>query len=81
MAKLSGRSLMMAVQAVRDQIARLDRLLTSETLSDREALTELLMSYESAAEELRDAYMTETKGGRVNLPAYDELIKQATLLP
>lgn len=81
MAEVDGNTLMMAIQAVRDKVARLELLLKSETLRDVAAIEDLLMSYDRAAEELKVAYEFERRGGRVNLPAYEDLIKNHGLLP
>lgn len=73
MADVDGLTLMMAIQAVNEQIRRYESLLTSETLRDPEAIQSLLLSYEKAADRLRDAYESEwTPGG--NLPDYARLV-------
>lgn len=73
MADVDGLTLMMAIQAVHEQIRRFEALLTSETLRDPEEIQSLLSSYETAADRLREAYERErTPGG--NLPDYARLV-------
>jgi hypothetical protein len=81
MAEVDGGTLMMAIQAVRDKIARLESLLQSETLRDAGAIQDLLMSFDRAAEKLKVAYEFERRGGRVNLPPYEDLVRTPGLLP
>lgn len=73
MADLDGLTLMTAIQAVNEEIARYETLLTSRTLRDPEQVQSLMLSYEAAAERLREAYESErTEGG--NLPPYAKLL-------
>ena len=73
MAATDALTLMMAIQAVRDQIARYEALLTSETLRDPEEIQSLILSYEKAQERLREAYESEWREGS-NLPHYSKLV-------
>jgi hypothetical protein len=72
-AELDNLTLMMAIQAVRDQIQRYESLLTSETLRDPEEIQSLIFSYEKAAERLKEAYEREWSAGS-NLPPYSKLV-------
>lgn len=73
MAELDGLTLMMAIQAVNEQIRRYEELLTSETLRDPQEIQSLILSYEGAAAHLREAYESEwSEGG--NLPPYAKLV-------
>lgn len=73
MAAVDALTLMMAIQAIRDQIARYEGLLTSETLRDPEEIQSLILSYEKAQERLREAYESEWREGS-NLPRYSKLV-------
>jgi hypothetical protein len=73
MATVSGRSLLMAVQAVHQAMVGLEEELARGEGDPTDA-TELLLAYTSASEELRSAYEVARLGSS-NLPPY------ATLLP
>jgi hypothetical protein len=74
MADVDGLTLMMAIQAVDQEIRRHELLLTSQTLRDPEEIQSLIATYEKAAERLREAYESEwTAGG--NLPPYAKLVR------
>jgi hypothetical protein len=72
-AELDGITLMMAVQAVRDQITRYEALLESETLTDAGEIQGLILSYEKALMKLREVYENEWREGS-NLPPYSKLV-------
>jgi hypothetical protein len=73
MSKIDNITLMMAIQAVNEQIKKYEQLLTSETLRDAAEIQELVFSYEKALEALRLAYEANwVQDG--NLPAYDALV-------
>ena len=74
MADVDGLTLMMAIQAVDQEIKRHELLLTSETLRDPEEIQALISSYEKAAGRLREAYEAEWTPGS-NLPAYAKLVR------
>lgn len=62
----------MSLQAVKKEIANLEHLLTSETLSDGADIQDLLFAYEDAERELRDIYKQQQKF-TANYPDYDSL--------
>lgn len=73
MSEIDNITLMMAIQAVHEQIKKYEQLLTSETLRDPAEIQELVFSYEKALEVLRIAYEAKwIQGG--NLPAYYALV-------
>lgn len=75
MANVDGITLMMAIQAVNEQIKKYEELLTSETLRDREEIELLVLSYEKAATVLREAYENEwIEGG--NLPLLNKIVQK-----
>lgn len=73
MAEVDIMTLMMSIQAVNAEIKKYESLLTSETLRDPDEIQSLILSYEKAANVLKDAYMQEWKEGS-NLPEYSELV-------
>jgi hypothetical protein len=77
MAELDGMTLMMAIQAVRDQIARYESLLDSETLRDRDEIELLILSYQKTQTRLREAYERDWTPTS-NLPAYSKLVPHDT---
>lgn len=70
MPEISGRTLVIAVQAVDTEIRRLRSLPDDEVVADDE---ELLVQYETAAEELEEAY-AEAARSITNLPPYSRLV-------
>ena len=60
-------TLMMAIQAVREELKRYDLLLTSETLRDPEEIQLLILSYEKTLQRLKEAYEAVWSEGS-NLP-------------
>lgn len=72
MSDISIGTLMMSIQAVKKEIARLEHLLTSETLSDGADVQDLLFSYEEAESELKKLYIEKQKFTK-NYPDYDSL--------
>ena len=72
-AELDSLTLMMAIQAVRDQIRRYESLLTSATLRDPGEIQSLIFSYEKAAERLKQAYEDQWSEGS-DLPPYSKLV-------
>lgn len=74
MAEIDNLTLMMAIQAVNEQIKKYETLLTSETLRDPEEIQSLIFTYEKAAEVLRKAYEKAWSEGS-NLPEYKDLVK------
>jgi hypothetical protein len=70
MPEISGKALALAVQAVDAEIRRLQSLPEDEVVPGDD---ELLVQYETAAEELEDAYMEAAKS-ITNLPPYSQLV-------
>ncbi|GAA6169606.1 hypothetical protein [Sessilibacter corallicola] len=54
MTEPSIATIFMSLQAIKKEIASLEHLLTSETLSDGADIQDLLLAYEDAERELRD---------------------------
>jgi hypothetical protein len=73
MTQIDNATLLVALQAVYESIVRFEGLLKSETLSDRENITELLISYDEALEVLRSAY-AEQLGKGASLPPLKSVI-------
>jgi len=74
MANVDIITLMVSIQAVKEQIKKYELLLTSETLRDPEEIQSLIFSYEKAARVLKDAYLRDWREGS-NMPPYEELVK------
>jgi hypothetical protein len=72
MAVISIGALMVSIQAVNQQILKLELLLSSEP-SDAAGLQDLLFSYEQTAEELRVLYLEKKKFAE-NFPDYELLL-------
>jgi hypothetical protein len=72
MAEVSGRTLMMAVQAVNEAISRIKASGDPDELEPD--LEELLLSYSRAEMELKAAYL-EARRSTPGLPPYEELVK------
>lgn len=70
MFEISARTLVVAVQAVDAEIVRLRSLPENQTVPGDE---ELLVQYETAAEELEEVY-ADAAQLVVNLPAYAQLV-------
>ena len=69
---ISINTLMMSIQAVKKEIARLEELLASEPLPDGADVQDLLLAYESAESELKKRYMEKQKFTE-NYPKYEAL--------
>ncbi|GAB2188681.1 hypothetical protein MAH1_02870 [Sessilibacter sp. MAH1] len=61
MDSISIATVLMSLQAVKKEIAYLEGLLRSETLSDGAEIQDLLLTYEDAERELRDLYIQKQK--------------------
>ena len=79
MPQISMGTLMVAIQSVRDTIKDLELLLESETLRDRAAIEELVVSYDRAASDLKDAYLAAIASGVSNFPPYEELLRPSSI--
>lgn len=74
MADVSGNTLLMAIQAVRDATKALEARIadgSGDPLDD----VEMLMSYSRAADELRGAYEV-ARLNTDNLPSYEDLLAE-----
>lgn len=72
MAEISGRALVMAIQAVEAEIRRLRALPEADTVPGDELL---LVAYENTAEELQELY-EEANETQSNLPPYGQLVNR-----
>lgn len=74
MADVTGQTLLMAIQAVRDAMATLEARLNGASADD-DMLddTEMLMAYTKAAHELHMAYEI-ARATSTNLPPYDQVV-------
>lgn len=61
MDSISIATVLMSLQAVKKEIAYLERQLRSEALSDGAEIQDLLLTYEDAERELRDLYIQKQK--------------------
>ncbi|MDG9669433.1 hypothetical protein ONV78_16965 [Hahella sp. CR1] len=75
MADIDNDTLMVSLQAVFESINRFEALLESETLSDPENITELLMSYDEAFKVLSTVYKEQLAKG-ADLPPYAAIVKR-----
>ncbi|GAA6168246.1 hypothetical protein [Sessilibacter corallicola] len=73
MPDLTLQTLMISIQSVQKQIEYFEGLMESETIRDKAEIQELLLTYDQAAEELKQAYISKRSEGS-NFPAYDELV-------
>ena len=75
MANVDGKTLMMAVQAVRDKVDALDRERNAADPDDDDLadVEELLLSYTLAQDKLKRAYKEE-QAKTTNLPPYAKLV-------
>ena len=72
MANISIGTLMMSIQVIKKEIAHLENLLTSETLSNGADIQDLLLSYEDAESKLKKPYIEKQKF-TTNHPKYEQL--------
>lgn len=73
MPNIDNDTLLIALQSVYESVNRYEALLESETLSDPENVTELLMAYDEALKVLKSVYTEELNGG-ANLPPLEAVI-------
>ena len=73
MAEIDNDTLMVSLQAVFESINRFEGLLESETLTDPENITELLMSYDNAFKVLKSVYR-EQLGKGADLPPIESIV-------
>ena len=73
MAELALPTILVSIQSVKKQIEYFEGLLESETVRDKAEIQELLLTYDKAAEDLKQAYILNRSAGS-NYPEYDELV-------
>jgi len=79
MPEVTGRTLMMAIQAVDAKMQAIETAIDAADEDDQADLEDLLLSYEKAADELRAAYLAALRLSS-NLPSYDVLVKTTRTL-
>ncbi|OZG72624.1 hypothetical protein BTA51_13930 [Hahella sp. CCB-MM4] len=75
MSNLDLSTILVCIQSVQKQIEYFEGLLESETVRDKAEIQELLLSYDQAAENLKEAYIAMRTPGS-NYPEYESLIKK-----
>lgn len=75
MANLKLSTILVSIQSVQKQIEYFEGLLASETVKDKDDIQELLLSYDQAAENLKEVYISKRSSGS-NYPEYESLIKK-----
>ena len=73
MQPVSGRTRMMAIQAVASEMRQLRAEIAKGDSPELPDLQEMLMAYDDAADRLRDAYIAECRDA-INLPVYESLV-------
>ncbi len=73
MPDIDNDTLLVALQSVHESVKRYESLLHSETLSDPENITELLITYDEALRVLKSAYQQQLNNG-ANLPPLEKII-------
>lgn len=73
MAEIDNNTLLVSLQSVYESVKRYEALLESETLSDPENVTELLMTYDEALKSLKSVYQDQLDGG-ANLPQLEAVL-------
>ncbi len=76
MVDLELPTLLISIQSVQKQIEYFENLLKSETLKDKSEIEELLLTYDQAAENLKQAYILK-RGVNSNYPEYNDLINNS----
>ncbi|UDL04242.1 hypothetical protein [Marinobacter sp. CA1] len=73
MVDLSLSTLVVSIQSVQKQIEHFEGLLESGDLKDEADIQELLLAYDQAADELKEAYIAMRTPGS-NFPDYEGLV-------
>ena len=73
MPNIDNDTLLVSLQSVYESVNRYGSLLESETLSDPENITELLISHDEALKVLKGVYQEELDSG-ANLPPLDSIL-------
>jgi hypothetical protein len=76
MVDLELQTLLISIQSVQKQIEYFENLLKSETLKDKSEIEELLLTYDQAAENLKQVYISK-RGVNSNYPEYNDLINNS----
>ncbi len=74
MVELNLSTILVSIQSVQKQIEYFEGLLESETVRDKGEIQELLLTYDQAAENLKEMY-TSMRHTTNSFPAYEELLK------
>lgn len=74
MVELSLSTILVSIQSVQKQIEYFEGLLLSETVKDKSEIQELLLTYDQAAENLKEMYLFKKVPGS-NYPEYESLIR------
>lgn len=75
MVDLELSTILISIQSIQKQIELFEGLLASETLKDKGEIQELLLSYDQAAENLKEVYISKRYPGS-NYPEYEFLINK-----
>ena len=73
MPEIDNDTLMVSLQAVYESVKRFESLLESETLTDPENITELLLSYDEALKVLKSVYKAQLSSG-AKLPPIEKIL-------
>ncbi len=76
MVDLELSTVLVSIQSVQKQIEHFEGLLKSETVRDKAEIQELLLSFDKAAENLKELYVSMRSEGS-NYPDYESLIKNS----
>ncbi len=77
MVEISLSTLLVSIQAVEKQIEYFEDLLRSETVRDKADIQDLLLTFDQAAENLKEAYIS-MRGEKSNFPKYEDLFSQGS---
>ncbi len=75
MAEISLSTLLVSIQAVEKQTEYFESLLRSETVRDKADIQDLLLTFDQAAENLKEAYIS-MRGENSNFPKYEDLLNK-----
>lgn len=78
MVEVSLSTLLISIQAVNKQIEYFEGLLSSETVRDKAEIQELLLTFDQAAENLKEAYISTRDEGS-NFPECEQLLSNEKL--
>ncbi len=75
MVELELSTVLVSIQSIQKQIEHFEGLLESETVRDKAEIQELLLSFDQAAENLKELYISMRSEGS-NYPEYESLINK-----